>query len=601
MANIFASLSFKTPKLQHLHKLPAFLVLALLFLQCAHPVNPGGGPKDSQPPQVLETKPANGSANFDGNKFTIEFDEFISLENILEEGLVSPPLDEQPDFKLKGKSLQVKFNETLKPNTTYSVYFGNAIVDITEKNPLSNYTYIFSTGPYVDSLSLQGEVIDAFNLEAVAGSYIMLYKDNNDTLPLESLPMEVRPYYLSKTNEEGKFIFHGLADDEYLLFSLNDLNRDYIFNQPNEAVAFLDSLIKPQYIEFYKPDTTLNDSIISVLEDSTKAYVADTLSSEDFAEDTFINYELFMFTHKDTVQKLLKAELVKRNLLRFAFSRPADYIRIESLNYDTNISWFLPEYSYYKDTINWYIKDLSVDTLQLLFFNGNDTLEQSDIRLTPKEKLKGRKRKKDSVSQKRYVEWTSNLRKRVLSPDQQPEIIFDQPISSFYTDSVWFAIAEDTILQPDFSFIDSLHRQIRIPMEWAEESKYSLFLPDSSFTDWNGLHNEEIFLEFFTKSLREYGTFVINLHPATNQPFVLQFLNDKESIVRQDFFSGDTTIVYNYLDPKKYLLKLIFDNNGNEMWDPGNYFLDKQPEKVIYYMKEINVRANWEIEEEWDF
>jgi len=392
------------------------------------------------------------------------------------------------------------------------------------------------------------------------------------------------------------------------MFALNDLNRDYIFNQPNEAVAFLDSLITPQYIEFYKPDTTLNDSIITVLTDSLNSLITDSISEiadslglVHTGEEEFTNYELFMFTHKDTVQKLLKAELVKQNLLRFSFSRPADNIRIETLNYDTNATWVLPEYSYYRDTINWYIKDLSVDTLQLLILNGSDTLEQSDIRLTPKEKLKGRKRKKDTIQQKRYLEWSSNMKKRVLSLDQQPEIIFDQPISSFYRDSSWYAIAEDTILQPEFLFIDSLHRQIRIPTELAEESKYSLFFPDSSFTDWNGLYNDEIFLEFYTKSLREYGTFVINLHPNSNQPYVVQLLDEKEGIVRQDFFSNDTTIVYNYLDPKKYLLKLIFDNNGNEMWDQGNYFLKKQPEKVNYYMKEINVRANWEVEEDWNF
>jgi hypothetical protein len=162
-------------------------------------------------------------------------------------------------------------------------------------------------------------------------------------------------------------------------------------------------------------------------------------------------------------------------------------------------------------------------------------------------------------------------------------------------------VGEDTTYKPLFRFTDSLHRKIRVPLELTEESKYNIYFPDSAFTDWNGLHNKAIYLDIFTKSLREYGIFVINLHPSEDQNFILQLLGDKETISRQHFFHGDTTIVYNYLNPRKYMLKLIFDDNNNGKWDAGNYLQKKQPEKVIYFMKEINVRANWEIEEDWEF
>jgi len=594
--------------LKHFRKLPLIFFLAFLLVRCAHPVTPGGGPKDKQPPQVLETKPENGSARFVGNKFTIEFDEFISLENIAEEGLISPPVNEQPDFKIKGKSLVVKFNETLRPNTTYSVYFGDAIVDITEKNPLSNYTYIFSTGDRVDSLSMQGEVLDAFDLKPIEDAFVMLYKDENDTLPFDSLPLAVRPYYLSKTDVNGKFTFHGLADENYMLIALADLNRNYIFDQPGEGIAFLDTLVAPQFIKPILPDTATVDSMAVMLTDSlsmlmadSSATTSDSLDMQASPEEQLEQYTLYLFTHKDTIQKLLKTELIRHNTIRFSFTMPAKDIRFKPLNFNLDSNWFKAVYNHEKDTLIWYLKDLPVDTLRLLVLNNLDTIERASIRLNPEKKLKGRKKKKDVVEKKRYLKWETNMKNRIISLDQQPEITFDLPIVSYQSDSSWLTMMDDTIPNPDFNYLDSLHRRIQIPIELKEESKYSIYFPDSAFTDWNGLHNEAIFLEFYTKSLREYGTFDINLHPSKNQHYILQLLGDKETVVRQHLIQGDTTIVYKYLDPKKYLLKIIFDNNRNGQWDAGNYLIKRQPEKVIYYMKEINVRANWEIEEDWTF
>jgi len=175
-----------------------FLALVVLLHSCAQPGSLGGGPKDVTPAKVIKCIPDNYSAKFTGDKFTIYFDEYIELDNILQKALLSPPTDKLPEFKVKGKTLQVQFKEELKENTTYSVYFGDAIVDITEKNPLLNFTYVFSTGDLVDSLSIRGTVINSFDLKPLESIYVMLYKDNNDTLPLDSLPLNVKPYYLKK-------------------------------------------------------------------------------------------------------------------------------------------------------------------------------------------------------------------------------------------------------------------------------------------------------------------------------------------------------------------------------------------------------------------
>jgi len=186
----------------------AFLSAILMLTHCAQPVAPGGGPKDEQPPKVVKYEPDDFSTRFSSDKFSMTFDEFVQLDNINQKVLISPPMDKMPDFKLKGKSLVVKFNEALKENTTYTIFFGDAIVDITEKNPLKENTYIFSTGDKVDSMSMSGTVIQAVDLKPAEDVFVMLYKTNIDTIPVDSLPLVAKPFYLSKTDKNGNSIRH---------------------------------------------------------------------------------------------------------------------------------------------------------------------------------------------------------------------------------------------------------------------------------------------------------------------------------------------------------------------------------------------------------
>jgi len=192
-----------------------YIPILLLIIQCGHPVMPTGGPQDITPPMVEQAVPANYSPNFDAEKIYISFDEFISLKNPRNEIFISPPMDEFPEFKVKGKKLIASITEELKPNTTYTLFFGNAIVDITEGNPKSNFEYVFSTGDVIDSLSVSGAVLQAFDLQPVENVLVMLYYDNNDTIVLDSLPLYVRPFYASKTNEFGEFRINNLKEGPY--------------------------------------------------------------------------------------------------------------------------------------------------------------------------------------------------------------------------------------------------------------------------------------------------------------------------------------------------------------------------------------------------
>ena len=574
----------------------------MIVVNCAHPVTPSGGPKDVTPPIIIETIPENGSANFATKKFSIKFNEYVSLDNIQEQALISPPMNEMPEFTVKGKSILVKFKEELKPNTTYSVYFGDAIVDITENNPVTNYTYIFSTGNYVDSLSLSGYVYNALDLKPVDGTFVMLYKDINDTIEFDSLPYYVVPYYLSKTNDIGRFQFNGLANDDYLLFAINDQNSNYIFDQPGEQIAFLDSLIVPIYIEKPKIDSINTDSISNILMIKDSIIVeTDSLFLDSIQYDDTGSVNLFMFLSPDTIQRLLKAEVIANNTICFSFSQPATNVEFESLKYSPDSILFVVDFSKKKDTLYWYLNNPPIDSLELLVTQFNDTLGTVYLKLDiDKKSIRVRKNEKEKKKEK--LIWSSNTSGNKLDLNKHLEIQFSQPYVRFNdVDSSILVIGNDSIWDPEFSFIDSLQMKILFPYDLQEETKYRVYFPDSSFSSWNNIHTEIIDINFSTLSLADYGIFTINFFPENKQNHLLQLLTEEEAIVKEFNFNADTSLTISYLKPAKYKLKIIFDDNNNHRWDVGNYGSRKQPEEVSYFTKEINIRANWEIEETWEF
>ncbi len=578
------------------------LIIIFLF-GCANSITPPvGGPKDEDPPEVLETIPENGSANFTSDRFSIRFNEFVSLDNIQQSALISPPMKELPDFRIKGKTVQVKFNEDLKPNTTYSVYFGDAITDITEKNPLSNYTYIFSTGDYVDSLSLYGSVTNSFNLTPVEGVFVCLYKDNNDTIEFDSLPFLVPPYYLSKTDENGRFQFTGLSNDDFFLLGLMDQNSNFFFDQPGEEVAFLDSLVHPYFMDRPLIDTLTQDSIAEVnIENDTITIDYEAVIDSLFKEKVISkSVELFMFLTEDTIQRLLKSEVLQKNKLRFSFSQPATNVVFERFTYPLDDSLLLVEYSENNDTVYWHLNNPPIDSLEILVTEKSDTLGYLYLKIDPSNPNIRAGRNKEVP--KEYLGWKSNI-SRIINPDQQLEISFSQPMVKYNNlDSTLLIYGDDTIYSPRFYFVDSnLMNRIRIPFEPVEEMQYHIYFPDSSFTNWNQLNTEEISLNLQTLPTREYGIFVMHLHPEIKQNYIIQMMDDKETVLDEKYFTNDTTIVYNYMQPMNLKFKVIYDNNGNGKWDTGNLGQRLQPERVIFFPKETATRANWEVEEDWSF
>src|ERR1035437_6918046 len=209
-------------------KLALLPAMVMVLHSCAKPGVPSGGAKDITPPVVVESSPEKDATKFEGNKIEIKFNKFVQLKDLNKAFVISPPMKKKPEVVIRGKSMIVRFLEDLKPNTTYRLYFGDAIVDLHESNPLRNYDFVFSTGDYVDSLSLRGRVLNAFdNMPNKDGIFVMLYNKFQDSIPRKQLPM-----YITKASSEGWFTITNIKPDSFMVFALKDLNQNYRFDNP---------------------------------------------------------------------------------------------------------------------------------------------------------------------------------------------------------------------------------------------------------------------------------------------------------------------------------------------------------------------------------
>jgi len=300
------------------------LSLSIFAFSCANIVTPTGGPKDITPPKVTKSNPSDKGTNFSARTISIDFDEFVKLKDAFKQVTVSPYMKELPELKLRGKSLIVHFNDSLKENTTYTISFGNAIVDITEGNPLSNYSYSFSTGNTFDSLTFEGTVVNAYTLKPESGVYVMLYSSLYD-----SVPYKITPHYLALTDASGKFKLQNLRDNSYKIFAIKDADGDMLFSQPTEDIAFTDTLVKPE--------------------------ISDTTKIDSLRKNT--QHKLFLFRELPTVQKLLKSNANAFGKAVFVFRLPVSDLKIRSLKYNLNPSDYITEYSQNRDTLTLWLKN----------------------------------------------------------------------------------------------------------------------------------------------------------------------------------------------------------------------------------------------------
>lgn len=563
-----------------------FFVTVFMMVRCANVVTPTGGPKDVKPPVAVESSPENNATNFNGKSIHITFDEFITLNNPTNNVLISPPMDKKPTYRTSGKTLIIKFEEPLRPETTYSINFGNAIKDLHEGNVIKNYIFNFSTGESIDSLSLKGKIISAATLSPMEGMTVGLYSDDNDTIMFDSLPYRVRPNYITITDKKGNFEFSGLADKEYLIFALKDNNSNIIFDLPNEEIAFYPEFVKPYFIENQIViDTITNDSITDTI--APKEIVA------DIKKDDYPIYEMFAFLQDDSIQKLFKKELVEEGLLRFVFRYPADNVSITPLEELPDTFNILPVYSIKKDTVLWYFTPCK-DSLWICINDGLNVCDTTHYSLKPRESVSRWKRKQEEKKVKRLVV-KNNTKGNKLKPYQSLILRFNEPIVNInLPDSI------DTNIR--FEKVDDYGFKYLIFDDLQQDNKYQLLIPDSVFFGIRGYTNDTIKLGFQVQEESAFGNIYFMAEIPENVPqVIIELTDEKGKTLDKQIISKSQEVAFEFLDPGKYKLKATIDLNANGEWSPGHFGMKLQPEKIIFYDKTLEVRANWDIdmEEPW--
>jgi hypothetical protein len=576
----------------------------LLLVRCANPVTPEGGPKDTKPPKVIFSDPPNFSIRFADNSVRVGFDEYVNLKNQATEVFVSPRLKEPPDLKIRGKDIVIKLDDSLAPATTYSITFGKAIADVNENNVLEGFTYVFSTGEYIDSLTIRGRVISAFDRQPAKDLFVLLYIDNNDTIPFDSLPVKVPPYYVTKTNSEGSFTFSNIRNSPVKIIALGDLNSDLIFNQPTEKIAFLDSTLHPVFIpvpvaDSVKKDTTpappsAGDSLRARLNDSTVKTDTARPGSKPGQE-----YTLMLFEETDSVQRILKSGLVREGMLLITFRYPARAIALTPLNFDTvPAPWWQEEYSAGNDSLTLWLRKGLPDSLFARVSVNDSILDTLRIDLKKKEL----KKKSDKGAREGEVlTMISSAQSGILNQYKTGLVLtFAYPLAKYDFSGFRLIEGKDT-LRPEIVFSDSLRRKLLLKHAWKEDEKYQLFLPDSLLFGINGLTNDSIAQPFRTMAARELGNLVVSVTFKPECQYVIQVLNEKENVIyAQKVLKEPGPVKFEYLAPGKFKIKAIKDRNNNGKWDTGNYRKKLQPEEVYYLSKALEIRANWDVEEPWN-
>ena len=580
-----------------------------MTMACANRgIGPQGGPKDETPPKILKETPANGTTDFEGNTVLLEFDEYVQLDKVADNVLVSPPQQRPPEVKAIGKRVIVRFDGEMIDSTTYTIDFGSAICDNNEKNPITDYSFSFSTGPVIDTLQIGGQLLNAEDLNPVSNIIVGIHSNHADSA-FEKLPFS----RIAKTDAQGRFNIKNIKSGTYRLYALNDASKDY-FYQPGEGLAMYDSLLTPSCYRDLATDTLWKDTITQRMVEGER--VRDTLTIVDTIitkEKTFYKPDsivLVYFKEDKVRQYFIRAVREQRHLFTLYFnSAQRDLPTVKPLGSDW-LKYTLCQPSENNDTINYWLTDslaMSIDTLEFeLTYLKSDSLYQlqpqtDTVRAVYREpRLTAAARaKRDKQQQERVVELKTNTSQKfdVYVPFK---INSETPIDTVNHDMIHLYQMVDTVHKPlKFTLqADSVKMRFEISQPWEPETEYQLIADSGAFVDIYGKANEKQTYKFKILSLDQYSTLIVKLDPYIDN-VVIQILTEKDKVVRELAASAEGT-KFEYLKPTSYYMRAFVDLNGDGKWTTGDWATKRQPEPVYYFPNKLTLRANWDFEESWD-
>lgn len=606
----------------------ATILTLIAVAGCAKMGKPDGGWYDETPPRVMAASPIDGATDANSKKITILFDEYIKVENASEKVVVSPPQIEVPEIKASGKKITVELLDSLKPNTTYTIDFSDAITDNNEGNPLGNYTYRFSTGTEIDTMEVAGYVVEAENAEPVKGILVGLY-DNMADSAFVTTPM----LRVSRTDSRGHFVIKGVKEGTFRVFALQDMDGNYFFNQKGEKIAFNHDMIVPTCKPDIKQDTVWTDSL----------HISDIHRTgyTHFLPDDIV---LRAFTELQATRYMIKNERQEPDRMSFYFSYGSENLPdIRGLNFDDSKLWI--ETNAKHDTLTYWITDTTLvnqDTLRMeIKYEMTDTLNnlvwQTDT-LDMLAKTPYEKRMKEK--EKAYEKWKKQQERRKKRGQTYEETLPNTALDIKY--GIPSAVMPTSIIHLEFAYplnrMDSagihlyekkdttwLERQITLQTTdstlvpnagkvkryyqltytgedgkgWKEGQEYSLEIDSAAFEDVYGHVNMKDKKGLKVKTDNDYTTVSIRLQGCEQQQWVVQLVNTQDKPVAE-VVTNDGEAHFQYVTPGTFYLRAFYDQNGNGRWDTGNYADDLQADPMYYYPEKLECKAKWLWSKTWD-
>ncbi len=523
------------------------VVASFVFVKCGQRGSPTGGPKDVTSPVIEVSLPANNSTNFTGQEIIFEFDEYVTVAAFYNEFVISPPIKTKPDFKLKGKKLILKFDSAFSENTTYSLFLGKAVKDLNGGNVLDQNHFVFSTGDFVDSLSYSGEIFDAKTMKPFENGMIHLYKTNTDSVQTLEIPS-----YFAQV-KSGKFQFTNLAAGTYKIFGLNDINSNYLYDLPNEEIAFTEKQI-----------------IISGNQDSS-------------------TLKLISFKPENSKQFIEHSSCKSKGLIQIKFNNPVKNLQIDVEGKSFKKDWKVMNWNEKRDSLliwSTTLADLDSFKLNLEFDGIKDTLNF--------------KVAKFGLFKDVALSVNHNMKSMANTFKDNLKLFFNKPISSYDTSKIVleYGVKKEQVNLKQTQNLTSM--VVFNKLKPAQVYELSI-LPRGIQSVFGDTNKDTLHFHFNTAAADALSDLV----------FKYDFSSIKSNGILE-FWSGKNRKAVYYIDnpvgqlnlsgliPAKYKFKFIADTDNNKRWSSGDYWMKKQPEKVYWYKEEVTVRANWEMEIEWN-
>ena len=523
-----------------------FLISFVLVssFQCARRSLPTGGFKDTLPPNIVNTSPKMNTVFFDKEKITITFDEYIKLVDLNKQLIISPPL-EPNKYKVKpqgtvSKKIQIELLDSLLENTTYTFNFGESIIDNNEGNLLPFFNYAISTGAIIDSLEIKGKITDSY--ERITDSYTSVYLYPIDSTYSDSTIFLKKPFYATSTLDSTAYNFRNLRPDKYQIVAIKDISGNYIFDQSVDKIGFIE-----------EPITLPGDSIINfrIFKEVPNLY---------WSRPFFINKNKIGFGYfgKPEPSAIKVQSKVPRNFR---------YI----INKDRKT-----------DTLNFWFRGSMIDSIKF-GIKEKDTTKTYTIQI--------KDIKPDSLV-------ISSITKNSIELIDSFKIKSSLPIVKVNMDLINIVGLDSLEVQFE-AFLDKNYDELALTFDALPNDNYKIeFLPDAMVDFWGQTH-DTLRYSVKTRPISDYGNLYLQILREDKSPFILELVDLKGKVLRRyDKINDSDYYEFKYLLPGKYLFRYIRDKNGNKKWDTGNYLKKIQPEIVYYSTDTIDLRANWDINQQ---